>query len=450
MPSSTQTTSICSARISPVVGAADGEGQRSAESAMRFLLIQQFFPGPVAPGPMQPRRLVRELVERGHRVDVIACDLNAYNEQQEPEERIESVSGGVGRVHRLPVARGLRRSLSSRLRIYGRFAIAASRHARSLGAPDAVIGSIQPLFSGVAARSVAKKFKRPFLLEVRDLWPDALVVRKLIPKWQGWLLERLARSCYFGADRVVCLTPGIKQEILRKGVPADRIDLFPNAFDEELFRIPPGTRERVRSEFGWNDRFVAIYTGVHTAVTAIECIVRAADLLRDRPDIRIDLFGYGQTKESSMAMAKELDLTNIHFHDPVPKIRVPELLAGADAGVMTLFQSPLVHIYFENKLIDYMAAGLPVVAAMDGVQPRLIERERAGRVVPSLDHEGLARVIRETADDPKRTEMGAAGQRYITQSLTQKSVLRHYADTLETLAAGTVAGRPVWDPLELP
>jgi len=420
-----------------------------ADPSMRFLLIQQFFPGPVAPGPMQPRRLVGELVARGHRVDVIACDLNAYNEQQEPEECFESPGGGVGRVHRLPVARGLRRGLSSRLRIYGRFAIAANRRGLALGRPDAVIGSIQPLFSGVAARRLARRFRVPFLLEVRDLWPDALVVRRLIPRWQGWVLERLARSCYFGADRVVCLTPGLKQEILRKGVPAERVDLFPNAFDEELFRIPPGTRERVRAEHGWNGSFVAIYTGVHTSVTAIECIVRAAAELRSRPDIRLDLFGYGQTKASSMALAGELGLSNIHFHDPVPKIRVPELLAGADAGIMTLFRSPLVHIYFENKLIDYLAAGLPVVAAMDGVQPRLLEREGAGRAVPSLDHEGLARVIRETADDPNRAAMGAAGRAFITTSLTQRTVLRHYADTLEALATGTVDRRPVWDPLAL-
>lgn len=415
---------------------------------MRFLLIQQFFAGPSSPGPAQPRKLVRELVERGHEVNVVACDLNAYNEQTEPEEVIEAPSGGRARIHRLPVPRRLRESNLTRLSIYGRFALAAHRYAKTLRRADAVIGSIQPLFSGAVAQRVAKRWRRPFLLEIRDLWPDALVVRKAIPQWQAWMLERVARRCYFGADRVVCLTPGLKVEILKKGIPPERVDLFPNSYDEQLFHLAPGARERVRGEFGWDGKFVAIFTGAHTPVTAVECIVRAAAELRDRPDIRIDLFGYGQSKEPCMALAKELALENLHFHDSVPKSRVPELLAGADAGIMTLFKSPLIHIYFENKLIDYMAASLPIMAAMDGVQPKLIEREKAGRTVPGLDHAGLARIIRETADDPKAAAaMGAAGHRYITTSLTQKVVLRHYADALESLACLKIDRLPVWDPL---
>lgn len=417
---------------------------------MRLLFIHQFFAGPSSPGPAQPRKLIRELVHRGHHVDVVACDLNAYNEQKEPDEEIEGPTGGRARIHRLPVPRKLRSSNLSRLSVYGRFALAARRYARRLEVPDAVVGSIQPLFSGVVARKLARRWKRPFLLEVRDLWPDALVVRKAIPRWQAWLLERLARRCYFGADRIVCLTPGLKVELLKKGVPAHRIDLFPNSYDEHLFQLPPGTRERIRREFGWDGSFVAIFTGAHTPVTAVECIVRAAAELRDRPDIRFDLFGYGQSKAAAMALAEESKLTNVHFHDSVPKSRVPELLAGADTGIMTLFKSPLIHIYFENKLIDYMAAGLPIVAAMDGVQPKLIEREHAGRTVPGFDHVGLARIVRQTADDPKTAAgMGAAGHRYITTSLTQRVVLRHYADALESLAAGRVHSLPVRDPLKL-
>jgi len=416
---------------------------------MKFLFIHQFFPGPNAPGPAQPRKLFRELVNRGHHVDIVACDLNAYNEQHEPEEQLKGESGGEGRVHRLRVPRKLRASLTRRLSVYGRFAFAASRYAAKLPVPDAVIGSIQPLFSGVVARRLARRFRKPFLLEVRDLWPDALVVKGAITSWQAWPLNRMANRCYFEADRVVCLTPGIKVEILKKGVPSDRVDLFPNAYDDQLFQIPPDSRERVRNELGWNGSFVAIFTGAHTPVTAIECIVRAAAELRDRPDIRIDLFGYGQSRAPSIAMAKQLGLTNIYFHEPVPKSRVPLLLAAADAGIMTLFQSPLINIYFENKLIDYMAASLPIVGAMDGVQPKLVEREGAGRSVASLDHVGLARLIRETADDPQRGAMGAAGRKFITSSLTQKMVLPRYAATLEALASGTVSKLPVWDPLNL-
>jgi glycosyltransferase involved in cell wall biosynthesis len=416
---------------------------------MRILYIHQFFAGPDSPGPAQPRALVRRLAERGHAVEVVACDLNAYNEQAEPEEAFEVPGGGSVRVHRLPVPRGLRASLMSRLKTYGRFAWSAWRFGRRLPSPDVVMASIQPLFNGWAALRLARRWKRPFLLEIRDLWPDALVVKKAIAPWQAAPLQALARSMYLGADRVVCLTPGLKAEIAAKGVPPARVDVFPNGFDESSFCLPPGTRERLRTELGWGDSVVAVYTGTHTEVTAIETIVRAAAALRHRRDIRIDLFGTGQTKPKAMALAQELGLDNIHFHDPVPKSQIPAILVAADAGIMTLFKSPLIHIYFENKFIDYMGARLPIYASLDGMQADLIRKAGAGRVVDTFDHDGLARVLADAADHPEtRREMGEAGHRFIQARLAQKLILDRFAETLEALARGEGGLLSTWDPFQ--
>ncbi len=414
---------------------------------MRILYVHQFFAGPEAPGPAQPRALVRRLAERGHAVDVVACDLNAYNEQTEPEEAWAAPGGGSVRVHRLPAPRNLRASLANRLKTYGRFAWAAYRHGRHLSRPDVVMASIQPLFGGFAAWRLARRWRKPFLLEIRDLWPDALVVKKAISQWQAAPLEAMARALYSGADRVVCLTPGLKTELLKKGMPGTRIDLFPNGYDESCFRLESGTRDRMRAELGWNGRFVAVYTGTHTEVTAIETIVRAAEVLKARRDIRIDLFGTGQTKPKAIALARELGLENIHFHDPVPKARVPAILAAADAGLMTLFRSPLIHIYFENKFIDYMGSRLPILASMDGVQADLIRRCGAGVVAPTFDPAALAAAIAEAADHPARCrEMGEAGHRFISSRLVQRTILDRYAETLEAMGRGEIAARPTWDP----
>ncbi len=416
---------------------------------MHLIYIHQFFAGPDAPGPAQPRNLVRLLAERGHVVHVVACDLNAYNEQTEPEESYTTPAGGEVRVYRLKTPRGLRASLFSRLRTYGYFAWAAYRFCRSRKAPDVVMASIQPLFGGFAALRLARRWNRPFLLEIRDLWPDALVIRKAIAPWQAAPLQAMAKALYFGADRVVCLTPGLKTEILKKGVPPERVDLFPNGYDEAAYQLAPGTRERIRAELGWENTFVAVYAGTHTEVTAIDVIVRAASALRERPDIRIDLFGSGQSKAGAMALAKELGLLNIHFHDAVPKSMVPTILSGADAGLMTLFNSPLIHIYFENKFIDYMGARKPILAAMGGVQVELITRSKAGRVVPAFDHEGLAKLIKDAADHPERChDMGEAGYRFISTKIVQRQILERLAGVLEAMARNDLANVPVWDPFE--
>jgi glycosyltransferase involved in cell wall biosynthesis len=252
---------------------------------------------------------------------------------------------------------------------------------------------------------------------------------------------------YRNGERIASLTPGIKAELVKKGIPADRIDVFPNGYDPPAQGFTEGLRERVRSEMGWGEQFVALYAGTHVEVTAVETIVRAASRLKDRPDIRFDLFGGGQRKPAAVALARELGLTNIHFHDPVPKWRVTELLAAADAGLMTLFRSPIIDIYFENKLMDYMGAGLPILAAMDGMQGGVILRAGAGRVVPSFDDEGLARLVLEAHGDRRGLPaFGANGREFVREHLLLSRIHEAYAMMLEEAGAGRARSLPSWEP----
>ena len=165
--------------------------------------------------------------------------------------------------------------------------------------------------------------------------------------------------------------------------------------------------------------------------------MRAAQVLRDRPDIRFDLFGQGQRKRAVMALAARLGLTNIHFHDPVPKSQVPTILAAADVALMTLFKSPLIDIYFENKLVDYMGAGKPILAALDGMQGELIRRHEVGWVVGSLDHEGLARLVARAAAAPHELpQLGENGRRFARETLLLDNILEQYMTRIEQVASG--------------
>ncbi|HQP86700.1 MAG TPA: glycosyltransferase family 4 protein [Thermoanaerobaculia bacterium] len=417
---------------------------------MHVHYYKQFYTGPDSPGTQQPRELAATLARRGHKVDVVATDFNVYSEQSERAELIQFAGGGEVRVHRLPTARGLRSGLLARLRSYLGFVWPALQKGLSLTAPDVVIGSIQPLFTGWVALGVARRRRAPLILEVRDLWPDALEAKGAVTGVAARLLHFAADGLYARADRIVSLTPGIKVELLKKGVNPSRLDVFPNGFSPELFRIEQGDREAVRRRYGWGESFVALYAGTHTEVTAVDVIVRAAAELRHRPGIRLDLFGRGQTKARAMELARELGLVNVHFHDPVGKNAIPALIDAADVCVMALFRSPLIHIYFENKFVDYLGAGKPVVASMGGQQAELLRRLRAGRVVPSMDHEGLAGLIAEAADNPDALKtMGENGRRFVERSLLLPMILERYADTVEAVANGTAAGVSPWEPFDL-
>jgi glycosyltransferase involved in cell wall biosynthesis len=407
----------------------------------------QFFTGPTSPGTLNPRKLMLRLAARGHDVHVVGTNHNIINDGVEVPESQILEGGGSLTVHRVPSARGMRKSLRARLRTYIGFSLRAYLYARRLPKPDLVLGSIQPLFAGLAALGIARRARSPFVLEVRDLWPDALVAKKAITNIQSAPLDAMANMLYRNAVRIASLTPGIKLELVKKGLSASRIDVFPNGFDPVSASDLDSNRERVRTEMGWNGCFVAIYTGTHVEVTSVETIVRAASRLKDRRDIRFDLFGSGQSKHKAMKLAGDLDLQNVHCHDPVPKQRIPELLDAADAGLMTLFRSPLIDIYFENKLMDYMGAGKPILGAMDGMQGRLIQRVDAGRVVPSLDDEGLARLVTDAASDIEgRRVMGENGKRFVHEFLLLSRIHDEYVRMLEQIAENPSVSLNPWEP----
>ena len=404
---------------------------------MKIHYYMQFFPGANVPGSQQPMTLARFLADRGHQISVLSSDYNLDTGLSEDPVEYAGPGGGSLKVLRFPSPRGGRGSLVQRLRSYIAFMFTVRREGMKLDQPDVILGSIQPLFTGWAAMQVACKKRVPFLLEVRDLWPDALVVKGAITGWQATPLHWIVNRLYHNAQHIVSITPGIKKELLKKGIAAGKVEVFPNGFDPQSFDVSGESREAIQQRYDWGDDFVAIYTGAHTQVTAVDVIVRAASVLKDREEIRFELFGAGPTKEMVVRLADELELKNIHFHNPVPKSEVPGLLAAADVALMCLFKSPLVHIYFENKFIDYMGAGKPILAAMEGEQAAIIRRWQTGRVVSTFDHESLAHLIAEAADNfAPFAAMGENGRRLVRERFLLPTILDRYAHMLEAVAAG--------------
>lgn len=413
---------------------------------MNIHYYMQFFPGEDSPGSLQPFAFATRLARRGHAVTVVSA---AYNIDSGADEAAVDRREGAGslRVLRLRCPRGGRGSNRARLVAYLGFMFAARRRRSWLGRPDVVVGSIQPMFAGWAAWRAARRAGVPFVLEVRDLWPDALVVKGALSPIQARPLHWIVNRLYRRSVRIASLTPGIKIELVKKGVPSGKIDVFPNGFNPALFDLPSGARQATRARYGWGEDFVAVYTGSFQKVTAVEVLVRAAARLAGQPGIRVALFGAGPTRDAVRRLAVELGVANLEMHDPVPKREVPGILAGADCGLMALFRSPLVHIYFENKLMDYLGAGLPVMAAMEGEQARLVVEHDAGRVAATFDDEGLARLIVEARRDPGSCRrMGANGRRLVREKLLLSDILDRYAGAVEASAAGRAARLEAWAP----
>jgi len=304
---------------------------------------------------------------------------------------------------------------------------------------DLIVTSVPPIFAGPAGWLLAFIKRSPFFLDVQDLWPDALEVRGIM-KSQFFLrpLYTLASFLYRKACFIVTVTYGIREELLRKGIAPEKIAVLPNGFDSQLFEIKVD-RENIRRRYGWNNDFVAIYIGNHTEVTSLDTIVEAAEKLKGFPGIRFEIFGSGSTTKDLEKMIREKGLTNCKLNGSVSKEKVPSLLFAADVCLMCLFETPLAHIYLQNKFFDYMGAGKPIVAALRGHQRQIIEGIGGGICIDPKDGFGLARAILELAQNPELCRMmGARNRSYAFTHFCLDDILHRYAELAIACAGGKI------------
>jgi glycosyltransferase involved in cell wall biosynthesis len=383
---------------------------------------------------MRPFRLCKLLAEKGHDVVVITTDFNfASGESEGPAYESIETSGKPIIIHRIASNRDFRKSLFHRVKTYAGFAVKALWKGFWVSnRSQIVVTSIQPIFIGPIGWLIAVFRRAPFFLEVRDIWPDALEVKGAVTnKTVLALLYGLANFLYRRACHIVSITPGIAEELVKKGIPADKIDVLPNGMDPDLFPDVNIERQATRRRLGWEDQFIAIYIGVHTEVTSMDTIVAAAERLKYYKHIRFEVFGSGSTTPQLEQRIVQNQISNCRLNGTVNKAEVPQILAAADACLMCLFESPLIHIYFQNKFFDYMGAGKPIAAALRGHQRSIMEQHQIGLCVDPFDSDGLADAVLHLASNPTLCrKMGKNGRSFANAHYRLDKLLKKYAELL--------------------
>ena len=296
-------------------------------------------------------------------------------------------------------------------------------------APTVVIGSSPHLFAALAAWRVARRHRVPFVLEVRDLWPESLQVagRRPGPGYAG--LWALARFLYRVADRVIVLAEGTGDHLASLGVSRAKIEFIPNGVDVRRYRdaVPPA-----------RDSLRLVYAGAHGPANGLDTVLDAAERLRHRSDVRFALVGDGPARSALRAEALERGLGNVEFHDPLPKTEIPRFLAGCDAGLMVLREVPVFSFGVSpNQLFDYWAAGLPVVCNVAGEVAATLERAGGGVQATDATGAGLAEAIellRLRAPSDRRA-MGRQGRDWVIENRDREQLARRLDAMLRDLTA---------------
>jgi glycosyltransferase involved in cell wall biosynthesis len=420
---------------------------------MKILVVHQHYLMPSQPGGSRFNELARFWSEAGHQVTVIAGNVN-YNTGERPTRydgtwTVREQDGKV-EVWRCHVPRSYGSSYLGRMWAFLGFTVSAATAALRVGRHDVVIGTSPPLVVVVPALVAARlRWPRiPWVFEIRDLWPESAITTGVLSR--GSLITRLLfaleRLACRNADVINVLTPAFRDDLIRRGLAdQNRIAFIPNGADLDLFAPGPPDAE-VRLALGWGDRFVVMYAGAHGRANALGQLVEAADRLRGRPDLLIACVGDGPERSALAADVQRRGLTNIAFHGPQPKARMPALVNACNAGCAVLQDNPTFRGVYPNKVFDYMACARPTVLGIDGVARRLVcEEARAGVFAIPEDPDALAAAIVTLADHPDEARaMGERGREWVLANASREVLADRYLELLQRLGArrDSVNGHP--------
>ena len=266
---------------------------------------------------------------------------------------------------------------------------------------DLVVATSTPLTVGIPGICARWLRGKPFVFEVRDLWPELpkamkVITNPIILK----LLSTLEWICYHSAHHIIALSPGITKGILKKGVSIKKISMIPNGCDIDIF----GSSVTPWRPKGVNETdFIAIFAGTHGVANGLDSILDVAWELqsRGRNDIKFLLIGNGMLKKHLVTRVSNEKLNNIIFMDSVNKKSLSRLMAGSDVGLQVLKDLPAFYYGTSpNKFFDYISAGLPVLNNYPGWLANIIEENNCGFTVQPNDPSKFADTLEAAASDP--------------------------------------------------
>lgn len=402
-------------------------------------ILNHYAQEPGGAGGTRHFHLAEHLVARGWQATVIAASVEHQSGHQRlaPGEmqRCDHFKGVPFLWVRTPQYQGNGGGRMRNMLVYtGR--VLLHKTIRELPRPDVVIGSSVHPFAAVAGALLARRFKVPFIFEVRDLWPQTLVDMGRLREGSvmTWALRKLEVWLYRRAVRTVVLLPRAWEYIVPLGIPKERVVWIPNGVDLSLF---PRVAPKDRSD---SSQFTLMYFGAHGQANGLDNVLRAMKYVGERADgrhIRLRIIGDGPLKPSLVAQASEMGLTKVSFEPPVPKSQIPALAAQADAFVFNLIDAPVFKYGISsNKLFDFMAAERPVVFSCDSTN-NPINDAQSGLTVNPGQPETLANAICEIAATPlaERQSMGRAGREYVEQNHGFEQLAGRLAAVLDEVCA---------------
>lgn len=404
-----------------------------------MLLTQWFEPEPAFKG----LAFARALRDSGLDVEVVTGFPNYPGGKVYPGYRIRmlqrEIIDGIP-VTRLPLYPSHDGSALRRILNYFSFAASASIYGLFRPRrPQVIYAYHPPLTVGVCASLIGLVRRIPVVLDIQDMWPDTLRatgmmssdrVLRIVGLVCDWLYRRV--------DRIVVLSDGFRRILLERGVPAAKIEVIQNWCDEAKI-ASPSSHGQVPEGFPSAACFRVLFAGNIGRAQALEAVLETAQLIKPvAPDVVFIFLGNGIEVARLRELAAKRDIDNVVFFPAVPMEEVGGWLAAADALLVHLKRDPLFEITIPSKTQAYMAAGRPILMAVDGDAARLVSAAECGVLAESEHPSSLADAVLRLRSMPleERQRLGQNGKRFYWDRLSLRTGASRFADLFRSLVSG--------------
>ena len=410
---------------------------------MKILYVSQYFPPEMGAPAARVSELSRHWVHAGHEVTVLTGFPNHPDGIIKPEFRgrsrriifreiIDGIS--VVRTWLLPFPN---RKSYERILNYSSFCVSAGITGSFLDQPDVVIATSPQLLVGLSGWWIAKLKGVPFVLEVRDLWPESLAAvgvgdqNSLLSR----VLGRIAAFLYRQANHIVVVTPAFREHLIKNWrVPEEKISVVQNGVETKLFS--PGDGSTLLRDLNLEGKFIASYIGTLGLAHGLQTLVEAAETLqRIEPNVLFLLLGEGADRERIHALAKSRQLGNIRFIPQQPHEKIPDYIAASDVCLVLLKKSDVFETVIPTKMLEFMSCGRPVILGVNGQAREILEQSRSGLYVEPENSGALCEAIRQLQQqDALRGSMGRKGREYVLKNLSRERTAWDYLEVLNWLS----------------
>ena len=419
---------------------------------MKILYVSQYFPPEMGAPAGRVSELASHWVCAGHQVTVLTgfpnhptgvvpADYRGRLHRLVCHEQVNGVN--IVRTWLLPRPNGNSRD---RILNYASFWVSSSLTGTFLHRPDVVIATSPQLLVGLTGWWLGQIKRTPFVLEVRDLWPDSLTASEVGTKGSTLIrmLSKLSDFLYRESDHIVVVTPAFKEDLgTNWGIPMGKVSVVENGVETDLF-APNGSADSAKLALGLGGRFVVSYIGTMGLAHGLSTILQAAEKLQEGyPDIVFLIIGEGADKEALEASARRQGLVNVNFLPQRPRDEVPRLIQSSDICLVPLRKADVFKTVIPSKMLEFMACARPVVLGVDGQARQVLEEAHAGIFVEPENSGALVKAITKLYHDVHlREALGHNGRQYIVERLSREWTARMYISVLESVGSNRKRGSP--------